>query len=110
MRRELPPDRVTLPPPSRTSRCVLFRTLAVCDSVMVIGLAPQLKVITPPAVTAASTAAEVQPAGVPVPMTWSGRLTFSNPMPAGTGARPVGLPGLKVAPDALLTVEPAAAG
>src|SRR5664279_2789798 len=88
-----------------TSFCVLLRTFAVWVSVIVIGLAPQLKVITPPAVTADTTAADVQLAGVPSPMTWSGWPTFSSPIPVGTGALPFGLPGLKLtAPEELVTV------
>jgi hypothetical protein len=49
----------------------------------------------PPAVTADSTAAEVQLAAVPVPIVWA-VLTSSSPMPAGTVAVPAGLPGLKL--------------
>ena len=37
--------------------------------VIVTGAGPHLKVITPPAATAFTTAADVQLAGVPVPMT-----------------------------------------
>ena len=48
---------------------MLLLTLSVCVSVIVSGLGPQLKVITPPAFTAATTAAEVQLAGVPVETT-----------------------------------------
>ncbi len=91
----LPPDNVTLPPPSMTSFLVLLRTLSVCESVIVSGSGPQLKVITPPAVTAVTTAAEVQLAGVPVPITRSGALTSSTPHPVGTVAVPFGLPGVK---------------
>jgi hypothetical protein len=39
---------------------------------MVVTAAPQLKVITPPAVTAARSDASVQLSGVPVPMTFVG--------------------------------------
>ena len=48
----------------------------------------------PPFATAATTAAPVQLAGVPVPTTWSG-LDVSTSWPsAGTGAPPSGLPGV----------------
>jgi hypothetical protein len=40
--------------------------------VIVTGFGPQLNVMTPPAATAATTAAGVQLAGVPEPITWSG--------------------------------------
>ena len=43
--------------------------MIVCVSVIVCGLGPQLKVITPPLATAATKAAEVQLAGVPLPTT-----------------------------------------
>ena len=39
---------------------------------MVTGSGPHRNVMTPPAATASTTAFEVQPAGVPSPMTWSG--------------------------------------
>src|SRR5690348_16634248 len=96
MRLALPPDSVTLPPPSMTSLRVLLRTFAVWVRVIVFGLDPQLKVTTPPAVTAETNAAEVQLAGVPSPTTWSGALTSSSPIPAGTVAVPFGLPGAKL--------------
>jgi hypothetical protein len=44
-----------------------LRTLAVAVMVIVTGAEPQRKPITPPWATACTTAAEVQPAGVPVP-------------------------------------------
>ncbi|WP_237771231.1 hypothetical protein [Kribbella sp. ALI-6-A] len=62
--------------------------------VIVTGAGPQLKVITPPAATAATTAADVQPAGVPLPTTRSGRLVSTACAAAGTVASPPGLPGL----------------
>src|SRR4051794_15050266 len=96
MRREPPPESVTLPPPSMTSLLVPLRTLAVSVNVIVTGFAPQLKVTTPPAVTAESTAADVQLAAVPLPTTWSGLLTSSSPIPLGTGTVPLGLPGWKL--------------
>src|SRR5262249_1926235 len=53
---------------------------------------PQENVITPPAATAATTACEVQPAGVPSPMTWSGWLVLTGRPAGGTDAWPAGLP------------------
>ena len=64
-----PPLSVTLPPPSRTTCELVFTTLAVACMVMVTGAGPQEKVMMPPAATAATTAADVQLAGVPLPMT-----------------------------------------
>jgi hypothetical protein len=60
--------------------------------VIVTGRGPQLKVITPPAATAATTACEVQLAGVPSPMTWSGWLVLTGRPAAGTNAWPAGFP------------------
>ncbi|GGN62282.1 hypothetical protein GCM10010112_20280 [Actinoplanes lobatus] len=64
-------------------------------SVMVIvtGCGPQSKVIRPPAATAFTTAAEVQLAGVPLPIVRSGRLVSTARAVAGTVAFPPGLPG-----------------
>jgi hypothetical protein len=62
--------------------------------VIVTGAGPQSKVITPPAATAFTTAAEVQLAGVPVPMTRSGLRVSAALASAGTVALPLGLPGL----------------
>src|SRR5438445_1543945 len=64
-----PPLSVTLPPPSSTTWCAVLTTLAVAVIVIFTGVGPQLKVITPPLATAATTAADVQPAGVPSPIT-----------------------------------------
>jgi hypothetical protein len=47
----------------------VFSTFAVAFMVMVTGFGPQLNLITPPRRTALTTAAEVQRAGVPLPMT-----------------------------------------
>ena len=63
---------MTSPPPSSTTWWLVFRTLAVAVIVIVTGAVPQLKVMMPPWATALTTAAEVQLAGVPLPMTWSG--------------------------------------
>jgi hypothetical protein len=59
---------------------------------MVTGFGPHLNVMTPPLATALTTAAEVQPAGVPLPMTWFGWLVFTGPAACGTNACPSGLP------------------
>jgi precorrin-6B methylase 1 len=53
---------------------------------MVIGAGPQEKVMMPPAATAAITAAEVQLAGVPLPMTRVGRLVSTARASTGTAA------------------------
>jgi hypothetical protein len=79
-------------PPSRTTRWLVFTTFAVAFMVMVTGFGPQLKVITPPLATALTTAAEVQLAGVPLPMTWFGWLVFTARAAGGTDAWPFGLP------------------
>jgi hypothetical protein len=64
----------------------------VASIVIVTGRGPQLKVITPPAATAATTACEVQLAGVPSPMTWSGWLVLTGRPAGGTNAWPAGFP------------------
>ena len=46
-----------------------LNTLAVALILIVTGLGPQLKAITPPLATAATTACEVQLSGVPLPTT-----------------------------------------
>src|SRR3954447_1665486 len=98
-----PPERVTVPPPSSTSFAVLLLILRVWLSVIVTGFAPQLKVTTPPAATAETTAAEVQLAAGPLPTTWSGWLTSSRPMPDGTATVPEVVPGLNVLVDGVVT-------
>src|SRR5580693_3265616 len=100
-----PPLRVTLPPPSRTTCWLVFTTLAVCVMVIVTGAGPQLKVMMPPAATAATTACEVQLAGVPVPMTRLGCAVLTGWAAAGTGAFPAGLPG--AGPVAVVGTAPA---
>jgi hypothetical protein len=94
MRRLPAPLSVTLPPPSSTIRgpCA-FRTLAMAVMVIVTGAGPQLNVMMPPAATALTTAAEVQLAGLPEPMTWSGWLVSTARASAGTDAWPFALPG-----------------
>ena len=67
-------------------------TLAVAVITIVTGLAPQSNLMIPPAATARTTAADVQLAGLPSPITWSGWLV-STALPAGgTGKCPFGLP------------------
>jgi hypothetical protein len=66
----------------------------VAAIVIVSGSAPQLNVTTPPLATAATTAAEVQLAGVPLPMTVVGAATLLNWPPAGTEHEPAGLPAM----------------
>ncbi|GAA3443205.1 hypothetical protein Pve01_54720 [Planomonospora venezuelensis] len=72
---------------------LVLRTFAVAVSLMVTGLGPQEKVMTPPAATAFTTACDVQLAGVPSPMTRVGREVSAARAAAGTGTRPPGLPG-----------------
>ena len=72
IRRRPPPLRVIRPPPSSTTSGRVLTTLAVEVITMVSGLGPQLKVMIPPAATSRTTAAAVQPAGVPSPITWLG--------------------------------------
>src|SRR5580693_2462782 len=67
-----PPLRVTLPPPSSTTRCLVLTTLAVFVIRIVTGLEPQLNVMMPPSATSRTTAADVQLAAVPLPTTWLG--------------------------------------
>src|SRR6516164_2528019 len=92
MRRAPPPLRVTFPPPSSTTSGLVLRTLAVACIVIVTGMAPQSKVITPPLATAATTAADVQLAAVPLPITWSGWEVSTGRAAAGIGAPPPGFP------------------
>jgi hypothetical protein len=70
--------------------------LAVCVIVIVTGSGPQLKVMTPPMATAWTTAAEVQLAAVPSPMTWSGWAVLTAWPAGGTEAWPSGLPYLGI--------------
>jgi hypothetical protein len=60
---------------------------------IVTGSGPQLKVMMPPAATALTTAAEVQLAGVPVPILRVGWLVSTALAAAGMLAWPFGLPG-----------------
>jgi hypothetical protein len=60
--------------------------------VIVTGLRPQLNRMMPPLATAATTAAEVQLAGVPRPTTRLGWEVSTARASAGMAARPAGLP------------------
>src|SRR5262245_46967997 len=92
MRRTPAPLSVTRPPPSSTTSGLSLKTLAVAFIVMVTGFGPQLKPILPPCATAETTAAEVQLAGVPLPITWLGFATDSACAATGTAQWPSGLP------------------
>src|SRR5215212_6794845 len=92
MRRLLPPLRVTLPPPSSTTRELVFTTFAVAVIVIVTGLLPQLNRMIPPLATAATTALDVQLAAVPVPTIRSALRVSTARASAGTVALPAGLP------------------
>jgi hypothetical protein len=70
MRRRPSPLSVTRPPPSNTTLALVFLTFAVALILIVTGFGPQANRMIPPARTAATTAAEVQPADVPWPTTW----------------------------------------
>ncbi|HEY1519801.1 MAG TPA: hypothetical protein VGL69_17990 [Solirubrobacteraceae bacterium] len=63
----------------------MFTTFAVAFILIVTGPAPHEKRMIPPARTAASTAAEVQLAGVPCPTTRLGCDVSTARPPAGTG-------------------------
>ena len=59
---------------------------------IVTGLGPQLKVMMPPAATSRTTAADVQLAGVPFPITWLGCVVSTARPAGGTWKCPPGLP------------------
>jgi len=84
IRRLPPPLRLIKPPPSSTTerRVLITRTVVVIT--IVTGLGPQLKVIMPPAATSRTTAADVQLAGLPLPITWSGCLVLTARPAGGT--------------------------
>jgi hypothetical protein len=86
------PLRVIRPPPSNTTRRRVLITLAVVVITIVMGLGPQLKVMMPPAATSRTTAADVQLAGVPLPITWLGCLVSTARPAGGTSKCPLGLP------------------
>jgi hypothetical protein len=80
-----PPLSVTRPPPSRL---VFTATVLVLVKVIVTGLAPQLKVMLPPAASATPRAASVQLPEVPVPTT-TGAVMSNEALVAA--ARPSGV-------------------
>src|SRR5258707_5935359 len=92
IRRWPPPLSVTRPPPSRTTRRLVLGTLAVAVITIVTGLLPQLNLMIPPAATALTTAADLQLAGVPWPVTWFGGLVVTARPAGGTGKGPPGVP------------------
>jgi hypothetical protein len=63
---------------------VVIGNSIVAVTAMVTGALPQLKVITPPLVTAVARAENVQLAGVPVPTTLVGVETSASVAPAGS--------------------------
>ena len=69
-----------------------LKTFAVAPIGMTTGVGPQSKTMMPPWATAATTAAEVQLAGVPVPTTWSGSEVSARRASTGIGEWPVGFP------------------
>jgi hypothetical protein len=71
---------------------------------MVTGRGPQENVITPPAATARTTACDVQLAGVPWPITWSGCAVLT----AGANGPPAPPPAGGVIPAPLVRVAMAA--
>lgn len=75
-----------------TTWLLALRTFAVAVILIVTGAAPQENVITPPAATAETTAADVQLAAVPLPTTCVGCDVFTGLPCAGTLAWPFGLP------------------
>jgi hypothetical protein len=75
-----------------TTVALLLRTFAVAVMAIVTGAGPHEKVITPPAATAATTAAEVQLAAVPAPTTVVGCEVSTGRPSAGIAAWPFGLP------------------
>lgn len=98
MRRLPAPLSVTLPPPSSTTRDTALRTFAVAAIVITTGRGPQENVMTPPAATAATTAADVQLAGVPLPTVRAGCEVSTARAAAGTGAWPPGFPAWNATP------------
>src|SRR6187549_1960091 len=105
-----PPSSVILRPPSMTV-CLLVGRFSVDVTLIVTGSGPQLKVITPPAVAAVLSAAKVQLAAVPVPITLVGLETSAACPFAGMALlqEPFGLPAFQGAAPPL-PVEPAPPG
>src|SRR5215472_1962732 len=98
IRRWPPPLSVTRPPPSSTTRCLVLGTRAVAVITIVTGLLPQSNLMIPPLKTARTTAADVQLAGLPSPITWFGWLVLTARPAGGTGKCPWGLPKRDTAP------------
>src|SRR6185369_7111661 len=71
-------------PPSMTVLVAVGRFMVAVTGI-VTGAGPQLNVMTPPRPTAALSAANVQLAAVPVPITAVGRDTSAGCAPAGSG-------------------------
>ena len=71
---------------------VLFLTLAVAAIVMVTGAGPHANRMIPPLATALTTAADVQLAAVPSPITRVGCVVSTGPASAGIAALPPGFP------------------
>ena len=88
IRRRPSPLSVTSPPPSSTTRALVFLTLAVAFIRIVTGRGPHEKRMIPPARTAATTAADVQLAGVPCPTTRSGCAVSTGPAAGRDGHDP----------------------
>src|SRR5215470_1269765 len=110
IRRLPPPLRVTRPPPSSTTRCRVLGTRAVAVSTIVTGFLPQSNLMIPPLKTARTTAADVQLAGLPSPITWLGWLVLTALPAGGTGKCPWGLPKRYTAPGPAVAGDwPAAA-
>ncbi len=83
-----------------TTRWLVLRILAVVVILIVTGSEPQSNVMMPPAATAATTARDVQLAGVPLPTTRDGREVSTARPSTGTATWPSGLPGGRAAPTA----------
>src|SRR6185503_5995625 len=77
------PSKVIRLPPSMTVSTFVGKFIVDVIG-MVTGTEPQLKVITPPRLTAVFSAANVQLAAVPVPMTAVGLATLAGCAPAGS--------------------------
>ena len=85
MRRSPCPLSVTRPSPSSTTRLLVLTTLAVAFIWIVTGSGPQRNLMTPPFLTAVTTAFDVQLAAVPVPTHRVGSEVSTACACAGTG-------------------------
>src|SRR5262249_4927937 len=79
---------VTSPPPSMTTSPRVLSTFAVACMRIVTGLRPHEKRISPPARTAAITAAEVQLRAVPCPTTRAGAAALVDAKPIVVASAP----------------------